>query len=111
MKKVYLPMVYGGFLIVATWLATAAILVQAYELEIREINRNNDQLTRSLEEHVRSSIYAADAKLLLMKSEYERAGVTPAVVTAMKSVLPNPLLLQCLFLDAQGRVVGCSFDE
>lgn len=100
---------YGVILVVVIWLATAAIVVRDYELEISKINRDNDQLTRSLEEHVRSSLHAADAKLLLMKSEYERAGVTQAVGTVMQSVRPNPLLLQSLILDAQGRIVRSTY--
>ncbi len=111
MKKGFWPLMYGGVLVVTLWLATAAIIVRGFDLETREINRNNNQLARSLEEHVRSSLYAADAKLLLMKSEYERAGVTPAVGIAMQSVIPNPLLLQSLILDVQGIVVGSTYQE
>ena len=109
LKRDLSPLGYGAILVIAIWLATAAIVNQNYELEIREINRNNDQLTRSLEEHVRSSLIAADAKLLLMKSEYERAGFTPAIGTAMQSVLSNPLLLQSLILDAEGKIVRSTY--
>ena len=109
LKRDFAPLGYGVILVFAIWLATAGIVNQNYEQEIREINRNNDQLTRSLEEHVRSSLIAADAKLLLMKSEYERAGFTPAVGTAMQSVLPNPLLLQSLILNAEGKVVHSTY--
>ena len=110
-KRDFTPLGYGVLLVFAIWLATAAIVNQNYQQEIREIKRNNDQLTRSMEEHVRSSLIAADAKLLLMKSEYERAGVTPAVGTAMQSVLPNPLLLQSLILDAEGKVVRSTVQD
>ena len=108
-KRDFAPLGYGVILVFAIWLATAGIVNQNYEQEIREINLNNDQLTRSLEEHVRSSLIAADAKLLLIKSEYERAGYTPAVGTAMQSVLPNPLLLQSLIINAEGKVVHSTY--
>ena len=109
LKRDFAPLGYGVILVFAIWLATAGIVNQNYEQEIREINLNNDQLTRSLEEHVRSSLIAADAKLLLIKSEYERAGYTPAVGTAMQSVLPNPLLLQSLIINAEGKVVHSTY--
>ena len=60
-KRDFAPLGYGVILVFAIWLATAGIVNQNYEQEILEINRNNDQLTRSLEEHVRSSLIAADA--------------------------------------------------
>ena len=106
LKRDFAPLGYGVILVFAIWLATAGIVNQNYEQEIREINRNNDQLTRSLEEHVRSSLIAADAKLLLMKSEYERAGFYTggrychAIGAAQPTIAAEP--------DSKCRGQGCS---
>ena len=101
-----LPVSYGLLLMVVIWCSIGIIITDDYRNAVREIVRDNDQLTRSLEEHVRSSLFSVDAKLQLIKAEYERDGMTPAVSTVLQSVKDNPLLLQSLVIEKTGKSAG-----
>ena len=96
---------YGIGLLLAIWLAVATMIQLDYKQAVEEIEHNNDQLVRAFEAHVRSSFLAVDQQLLLVRAEYERAGVTPAVRTILDQTRQSPLLAQVLLLDAEGKIV------
>ena len=101
-----IPLASGILLLVLLWSLLATQVANDLAMTEREIIRKNDQLTRSLEEHVRSSLHAVDVKLKLAVAEYRRAGMTPAVKFVMQIANENPLLLQFLILDESGRIAA-----
>ena len=84
---------------------------QDYDHAVNNIEQTNDQLTRGFEEHVRRSLHAVDENMLLIKSEYERDGVTPAISANFNQVRQNPLLLQILIIDASGKLVASAMPD
>ena len=101
-----IPLAAGILLLVLLWSLIVVQVADDLAMTKRDIIRKNDQLTRSLEEHVRSSLQAVDVELKLVAAEYRRAGLTPAVKFVMQIANENPLLLQCFILDESGRVAA-----
>ena len=101
-----IPLASGILLLVLLWSLIVVQVADDLAMTKRDIIRKNDQLTRSLEEHVRSSLQAVDVELKLVAAEYRRAGLTPAVKFVMQIANENPLLLQCFILDESGRVAA-----
>ena len=101
-----IPLAAGILLLVLLWSLIVVQVADDLAMTKRDIIRKNDQLTRSLEEHVRSSLQAVDVKRKLAVAEYRRAGLTPAVKFVMQIANENPLLLQCFILDESGRVAA-----
>lgn len=97
--------IYCISLLLVIWLITYGMVSREYQETVREIEQNNDQLVRSYEEHVRSSLHAVEEQMMLIKEEYERAGVTPAIATIIRRAAPNPLILQILILNQAGEIV------
>ena len=93
-------------MLVLLWSLIVVQVADDLAMTKRDIIRKNDQLTRSLEEHVRSSLQAVDVELKLVAAEYRRAGLTPAVKFVMQIANENPLLLQFMILDESGRIVA-----
>ena len=77
------PLGYGISLLLALWLAVATMVHLDYKQAVDEIEHNNEQLVRAFEAHVRSSFMVVDQQLLLIRAEYERAGITPAIRTIL----------------------------
>ena len=96
---------YGISLLLALWLAVATMVHLDYKQAVDEIEHNNEQLVRAFEAHVRSSFMVVDQQLLLIRAEYERAGITPAIRTILDQTRQSPLLAQVLLLDAEGKIV------
>ena len=96
---------YGLMLILAIWLTMFAVSTWDYRETVREIKQTNDQLVWSYEERVRRSLHAVEELIALVKAEYERAGVTPAVETIIQRARIYPLILQVMILDAGGDIV------
>ena len=94
---------YGFLLLIFVWGGVFGLLRHDYTQAVEEIERTNDQLTRSFEEHVRRSIHAVDEQLQLLKTEYERDGVTPAITAFFQRAIQNPMLLQASLIDASGN--------
>ena len=97
--------IYCISLLLVIWLITYGMVSREYQETVREIEQNNDQLVRAYEEHVRGSLHAVEEQMLLIKEEYERAGVTPAIATIIRRAAPNPLILQILVLNPAGKIV------
>ena len=97
--------IYCFSILLAIWLITYGMVSREYQETVRDIEQNNDQLVRSYEEHVRSSLHAVEEQMMLIKEEYERAGVTPAIATIIRRAAPNPLILQILILNQTGEIV------
>jgi PAS domain S-box-containing protein len=97
--------IYCFSILLAIWLITYGMVSREYQETVREIEQNNDQLVRAYEEHVRGSLHTVEEQMLLIKEEYERAGVTPAVATIIRRAAPNPLILQILILNQAGEIV------
>ena len=96
---------YGIGLLLAIWLAVATMIQLDYKQAVNEIEHNNDQLVRAFEAHVRSSFLSVDKQLLLVRAEYERAGITPVIATILDQTRQSPLLAQVLLLDTEGKIV------
>ena len=96
---------YGISLLLALWLAVATMVHLDYKQAVDEIEHNNEQLVRAFEAHVRSSFMVVDQQLLLIRAEYERAGITPAIRTILDQTRQSPILAQVLLLDAEGKIV------
>ena len=99
------PLGYGISLLLALWLAVATMVHLDYKQAVDEIEHNNEQLVRAFEAHVRSSFMVVDQQLLLIRAEYERAGITPAIRTILDQTRQSPLLAQVLLLDAEGKII------
>ena len=97
---------YCCLLLLSVWLSVFAMLAHDYERAVSNVEQTNDQLTRSFEEHVRRSLHAVDEGMLLIKAEYERVGITPAISAYFNRAQQNPLLLQILIIDASGKLVA-----
>ena len=97
--------IYCFSILLAIWLITYGMVSREYQETVREIEQNNDQLVRSYEEHVRSSLHAVEDQMMLIKEEYERAGVTPAIATIIRRAAANPVILQILVLNQAGEIV------
>ena len=89
---------YGISLLLALWLAVATMVHLDYKQAVDEIEHNNEQLVRAFEAHVRSSFMVVDQQLLLIRAEYERAGITPAIRTILDQTRQSPILAQVLLL-------------
>jgi PAS domain S-box-containing protein len=97
---------YCCLLLLSVWLSIFAMLDHDYEHAVATIEQINDQLTRGFEEHVRRSLHAVDEGMLLIKAEYERDRVTPAISAYFNRTQQNPLLLQVLIIDASGKLIA-----
>jgi len=93
-RRYFLELGYCAMLLLVVWLFLYAMVSRDYSQAVRDIEQNNDQLVLAYEEHVRRSLYGVEEQMLLIKSEYERSGVTPAVATMLERGRLNPLLLQ-----------------
>ena len=98
---------YCILVLLMLWGSLIAMFAHDYRQAVQEIEQNNDQFTRGLEEHVRRSLYAMDDQMQVIKVEYERGGVTPAISTVIDLARKNPLLVQILVLDSSGNIVTC----
>ena len=92
-------------LLLAFWLFAYVMASREYQETVRNIEQNNDQLVRAYEEHVRRSLHAVEEQMLLIKAEYERAGVSPAVRTMIRRATANPLITQILVLNPAGEII------
>ena len=97
--------IYCFSILLAIWLITYGMVSREYQETVRDIEQNNDQLVRAYEEHVRSSLHAVEDQMMLIKEEYERAGVTPAIATIIRRAAANPVILQILVLNQAGEIV------
>lgn len=97
---------YCALLLCVTWLFLLYMVQNAREQSVWRIEQINDQLARGLEEHVRRSLYSLDEEMQLLRTEYERNGVSPAVQAYFEKAEQNPLLRQILILNGQGQVVA-----
>jgi len=105
-RRYFLQLGYCAVLLLAVWLFLYVMVSHDYSQSIRDIEKNNDQLVRAYEEHVRRSLHGVEEQMLLIKSEYERAGVTPAIATVLERAKQNPLLLQIVLVNAGGELVA-----
>lgn len=94
--------------LLAVWGYPLAMLSHDYDQAIKNIEQNNDQLTRAFEEHVRRSLHAVEDQMLLIKDEYEQRGVTPAILGSFQRARTNPLLIQISILDSAGNTVAAT---
>ena len=101
-----LPLVYGALLLCVAWLFLFFMIENAHEQSVSRIEQTNDQLARGLEEHVRRSLFAVEEEMELIRSEYERNGVSPVIRDYFGKVSQNPVLHQILLLDEQGKVLA-----
>lgn len=99
------PLGYGLLVLVAIWLIAYAMVSREHQETVREIEHNNDQLVRAYEEHVRRSLHSVEEQMLLIKAEYERAGVSPAIATILERAVSNPLIVQILLLNPKGEII------
>ena len=67
-----IPLASGILLLVLLWSLIVVQVADDLAMTKRDIIRKNDQLTRSLEEHVRSSLQAVDVELKLVAAEYRQ---------------------------------------
>ena len=104
-QRYSLQLGYCAVLLTAVWLFLYVMVSRDFAQTIRDIEQNNDQLVRAYEEHVRRSLHGVEEQMLLIKSEYERAGITPAVATMLERARRNPLLLQIVLVDAAGKIL------
>jgi len=104
-RRYFLELGYCAILLLVVWLFLVAMVSRDYTQAFRDIEQNNDQLVRAYEEHVRRSLHGVEEQMLLIKSEYERSGVTPAVATMLERARLNPLLLQIVLINAAGDLV------
>ena len=74
---------YCALLLCVTWLFLLYMVQNAREQSVWRIEQINDQLARGLEEHVRRSLYSLDEDMQLLRTEYERNGVSPALRSAI----------------------------
>ena len=99
------PLGYGLLVLVAIWLMAYAMVSREYQQTVREIEQNNNQLVRAYEEHVRRSLHSVEEQMMLIKAEYERAGVTAAITTILERAASNPLIVQILLLNSKGEII------
>jgi PAS domain S-box-containing protein len=92
-------------LLLVFWLFAYVMAAREYQETVKDIELDNDQLVRAYEEHVRNSLHAVEDQMMLIKEEYERAGVTPAISSIIRRAAPNPLILQILLLNPAGEIV------
>ena len=92
-------------LMLAFWLFAYVMASRLYHETVSNIEQNNDQLVRAYEEHVRRSLHAVEDQMMLIKEEYERAGLTPAIATIIRRAATNPLLIQVLVLNPAGEII------
>ena len=92
-------------LLLAFWLFAYVMASREYQETVNDIEQNNDQLVRAYEEHVRRSLHAVEEQMMLVKEEYERAGLTPAIETIIRRAASNPLVVQILVLNPAGEIV------
>lgn len=105
-QRYSLQLGYCAVLLTAVWLFSFVVVSRDFAQTIRDIEQNNDQLVRAYEEHVRRSLHGVEEQMLLIKSEYERAGITPAVATMLERARRNPLLLQIVLVDEAGKLTA-----
>ena len=92
-------------LIIAVWSFVFGVLSCDYSTTVKNIEQTNDYLVRAFEEHVRRSLHAFDATLLLIKAEYEQEKMTTSVSTIISQAKQNPLINQVAILDASGDAI------
>ncbi len=66
-------------IIMGSWLAVCIVLSLDYDNTVTEMHRENINLAKVCEEHIRRVIGGVEDSLLLLKNEYERKGRLPSV--------------------------------
>lgn len=94
--------------IVWSWVSTYKWVQEEYEKEIQSIHRENSNLARAFEEHVRRTLSGVDEVLLLVKAAYERTGrVDDTIQSYLQWARTNPVLTQQMnIIDKNGYYIA-----
>ena len=97
-----------GFVLISfTWVAVEVFVQRDYQITVEAIERENSNLAKAFEEHVRRSLIASDNKLKLIKEEFEReSAVTPAVRILLRPESFDPAVSQSGIMDSRGDSVA-----
>ena len=111
LRRYALHLGFACLLFITVWAAVFSMISHEYSQSVQMVEQTNDLLVRGLEEHVRRSLHAVDETLMLLKTEYERAGVTPAITTIVNQARRNSLVLQVTVVNAEGIWVAGSHTQ
>jgi diguanylate cyclase (GGDEF)-like protein/PAS domain S-box-containing protein len=96
--------------IVWSWAVTYKWVHEEYEKEMQSIHRENSNLARAFEEHVRRTLSGVDEVLLLVKAAYERSGQIDATIESYLTwARNNPVLTRQMNIsDRDGNYIASS---
>ena len=97
--------VFCLFLLVIVWCGALWQAGRDRQTAIETVWAQNDKFALAFEEHVRRVLKTNEQYLEMLKIEYERRGVTPALRDVLAQIAADPLVTQASVLNEQGRPV------
>ena len=99
---------FTGFAIIALlWCSVGILISIGYQNEVYDTYRENKNLAKAFEEHVRRTFISADNQLLVVKEEYEReSSVSPSLKTFLGQATADPAIIQIRIVDSNGNDVA-----
>lgn len=97
-----------GFIVFSLiWGLVAMQIDTEYQTRIENIQRENSNLAKSFEVHLRRTLISTDSQLKVVKKEYERENrVTPAVKAVWAAGSEDAAIIQNAIIDDQGNYIA-----